>query len=81
MHLDVMTEYRISLTPDEFKVVGLALAGLLRLGSKDEKLARELNVRLQEARLQQFEERADSCRTTTKQAHQQAEALGEEGQP
>lgn len=49
MHLDVKMEYWLQLTPDEFALVGRALAGKLK--DADREQARELSNRLAQARL------------------------------
>jgi hypothetical protein len=51
-HLDLKTIYFLHLTPDEFRLVGLALAGKLKPGAETAEAA-ELNSRLQELRLKQ----------------------------
>lgn len=55
VHMDIT--FTLTLTRDELRVVGRALAGLPNKG-RDGHLARELNVRIQEQRAQLLEEEA-----------------------
>jgi hypothetical protein len=47
-HLDVKPLYSLQLTAEEFKLIGLALAG--KLDGKECTAARELNLKLQQMR-------------------------------
>ena len=51
-HLDMKVTYHLELTPEEFRIVGRALACILKPGDET-KAASELNARLQELRLKQ----------------------------
>jgi hypothetical protein len=53
--LNTMITYQLSLTPEEFRLVGLALAGILP--EECIEAAKELNLRLQQLRLQKDRER------------------------
>jgi len=55
-HMDLRTEYVLTLTPAEFRLVGLALSGRLR-DSKDILAARELNIPLLEISVRHGAER------------------------
>ncbi len=58
-HLDIKTAYAVQLTPEEFRLVGLALAGKLK--GAELKEAAELNARLQELRLKQVALSHEAC--------------------
>lgn len=73
-HLDVKTLYHLQLTADEFKLLGLALAGKLR--GADKKLAHELNVRLQELRESQVQIAHDCSKTALTSAKEAASGDG-----
>ena len=59
-HIDVKTSYALQLTPEEFRLVGLALAGKLKPGAETKEAA-ELNARLQELRLKQVALSHEAC--------------------
>lgn len=65
-HLDVKTLYHVQLTADEFKLLGMALAGKLK--GLDKKAAHDLNVRLQEMRESQVQIAHDSSKTALQSA-------------
>ncbi len=73
-HLDVKTTYSLHLTPEEFRLVGLALAGKLK--GVEMKEAAELNVRLQEMRLKQVTLAHEACEAACQKA-QEAEKEAE----
>ena len=76
-HLDIKTTYAVALTPEEFRLVGLALAGKLKLG-EETKAATELNVRLQEMRLKQVALSHEACEAACRKAQEvQTEAEGQ----
>lgn len=69
-HLDIKPLYHLQLTADEFKLLGLALAGKLKTVA-DKKAAHDLNVRLQEIRdsqLQNLNEKSRAALASAKQA-------------
>jgi hypothetical protein len=67
-HLDLKTNYFLQLTPDEFRLVGLALAGKLK--GAELKEAAELNVRLQEMRLKQVTLSREACESAFQKAQE-----------
>lgn len=69
-HLDVKTLYHLQLTADEFRLLGLALAGKLK--GADKKAAHELNVRLQEIRESQVQVAHDSSKSALQSAKEAA---------
>jgi hypothetical protein len=71
-HLDLKTTYALQLTPEEFRLVGLALAAKLKLGEAQE--AASLNARLQELRLKQVALSHEACEAACRKAQ---EAEGE----
>jgi hypothetical protein len=76
-HLDLKTTYFLHLTPDEFRLVGLALAGKLKPGT-EAKEAAELNARLQELRLKQVALTHEACEAACQKAQEvQKEAEGQ----
>jgi len=68
-HLDLKTTYFLHLTPDEFWLVGLALAGKLKLGTETAEAA-ELNARLQEMRLKQVALSHEACEAACEKARE-----------
>ena len=75
-HLDIKTTYAVQLTPEEFRLVGLALAGKLKPGTET-KQAMELNARLQEMRLKQVTLAHEACEAACHKAQEvQKEAEG-----
>jgi hypothetical protein len=74
-HLDVKTLYHLQLNADEFKLLGLALAGKLK--GTDKKAAHELNVRLQESREQQIAMQIASCKAALNNAKEAASNDGD----
>ena len=76
-HLDIKTTYAVHLTPEEFRLVGLALAGKLKPGAET-KEAVELNARLQELRLKQMTLAHEACQSACQKAQEaQKEAEGQ----
>jgi len=76
-HLDLKTMYFLHLTPEEFRLVGLALAGKLKLGTETAEAA-ELNARLQEMRLKQVALSHEACEAAFQKAQEvQKEAEGQ----
>ena len=74
-HVDIKTIYAVQLTPEEFRLVGLALAGKLK-GSELREAA-ELNARLQELRLKQVTLAHEACQSAFQKAQEvQKEAEG-----
>jgi hypothetical protein len=67
-HLDVKTNYFLQLTPEEFRLVGLALAGKLK--GAELKEAAELNARLQELRLKQVTLAHEACESAFQKAQE-----------
>jgi hypothetical protein len=67
-HLDVKTTYFLHLTPEEFRLVGLALAGKLK--GAELKEAAELNARLQEMRLKQATLAQEVCEAACQKAQE-----------
>jgi hypothetical protein len=70
-HIDVKTTYLLHLTPEEFRLVGLALAGKLKGAEMRE--AADLNARLQELRLKQVALSHEACRTALEKAQEVVE--------
>ncbi len=70
-HIDVKTTYLLHLTPEEFRLIGLALAGRLRGGEKME--AADLNTRLQELRLKQVNLTHEACEAAFQRAQEGVE--------
>jgi hypothetical protein len=68
VHLDVKTNYALQLTPEEFRLVGLALAGKLK--GTEMKEAVELNARLQEMRLKQVALSHEACKSALEKAQE-----------
>jgi hypothetical protein len=68
-HLDVKTTYSLHLTPEEFRLVGLALAGKLKPGAETREAA-ELNARLQEMRLKQVALGQEACEAAFQKAQE-----------
>jgi hypothetical protein len=64
MQLDVMTTYRLHLTPDEFSTLGRALA------KSDDSKARQLNVEIQRMRMKQVELSTEKCQAAMKAAEE-----------
>jgi len=62
-HIDMKVTYHLELTPEEFRLVGRALACILKPGD-EAKAAAELNVRLQEMRLKQAQLTYERCKAT-----------------
>jgi hypothetical protein len=71
MHLDVKTTYALQLTPEEFRLVGLALAGKLKGAEMRE--AADLNARLQELRLKQVALSHEACEAAFQKAQEVVE--------
>jgi hypothetical protein len=67
-HLDLKTTYFLHLTPEEFRLVGLALAGKLK--GAEPKEAAELNARLQELRLKQMTLAHEACQFACQKAQE-----------
>ncbi len=63
-HIDMKVTYHLELTAEEFRLVGRALACILKPGDET-KAAAELNVRLQEMRLKQAQLNYERCKATT----------------
>ena len=68
-HLDIKTTYAVHLTPEEFRLVGLALAGKLKPGTEMREAA-ELNARLQEMRLKQATLAQEVCEAACQKAQE-----------
>ena len=64
-HLDVKQTYFLQLTPEEFSLIGRALAGKLKPQEQNE--ATELNARLQEMRLKQVTLAYERCKAVNEQ--------------
>lgn len=80
-HLDVINLYQCQFTPEEFRLVCLALAGKLRPQEMLEAL--DLNVRLSEMRAKQVALSNEKCGQALKQAlslRDAPEAKGNGGQ-
>jgi len=73
-HLDIKTTYTVHLTPEEFRLVGLALAGKLK--GAELKEAAELNVRLQEMRLKQVTLAHEACQSACQKAQEAQSGIG-----
>jgi hypothetical protein len=58
MHADMSTEIRITLTADEYRLIGLALCGKLK-DKADKEAAACLNKKLLESRLQYHKDQVD----------------------
>lgn len=67
-HLDIKTTYAVQLTPEEFRLVGLALAEKLK--GAELKEAAELNARLQELRLKQVVLSHEACEAAYQKAQE-----------
>ncbi len=68
-HVDMKVSYHLELTAEEFRLVGRALACILKPG-EETKAAAELNVRLQEMRLKQAELTYERCKATADKAEE-----------
>ena len=68
-HLDIKTAYALQLTPEEFRLVGLALAGKLKPGTETREAA-ELNARLQELRLKRVTLAHEACESAFQKAQE-----------
>jgi hypothetical protein len=68
-HLDIRTTYAVHLTPEEFRLVGLALAGKLKPGAETTEAA-ELNARFQEMRLKQVTLAHEACEAAYEKARE-----------
>ncbi len=68
-HLDIKTTYAVHLTTEEFRLVGLALAGKLKPGTETREAA-ELNARLQELRLKQMTLAHEACQSACQKAQE-----------
>ena len=77
-HLDMKTTYFLHLTPEEFRLVGLALAGKLKPGTETTEAA-ELNSRLQEMRLKQVALNHEACEAAFQKAQEARSQLGDKG--
>ena len=69
--LNVLTQYKITLSPAEMRLVGLALAGKLHLSGKDAEAARELNLRLLRQRAESLQGVVKSCRDALAKAEEE----------
>jgi hypothetical protein len=77
-HLDLKTTYFLHLTPDEFRLVGLALVGKLKPGAETAEAA-ELNARLQEMRLKQVTLAHEACEAAFQKAQEAQSQFGDKG--
>jgi len=77
-HLDIKTTYLLHITPDEFRLVGLALAGKLKPGAEMAEAA-ELNVRLQEMRLKQVVLNHEASEAAFQKAEEMRSQLSDKG--
>jgi hypothetical protein len=62
--------YHLELTPEEFRIVGRALACILKPGDETE-AASELNARVQELRLKQAQLAYERCKATADKAQEE----------
>ena len=75
-HLDIKMSYNLQLTTEEFKLIGLALAGKLE-AEIDKKAAQELNIRLQEMRTTQVSMVLDASKCALQKAKEIYKLQGE----
>lgn len=73
MHTDVETNYKLSLTAAELRVIGLALAGKIKDAS-DVKAAKTLNVMLCEQRDAKLAEQRENAAHALRLAIKESEA-------
>jgi hypothetical protein len=69
-HLDMKVTYHLELTPEEFRIVGRALACILKPGDET-RAASELNARVQELRLKQAQLTYERCKATADKSQQE----------
>jgi len=77
-HMDIKTTYLLHLTPEELRLVGLALAGKLKPGAETTEAA-ELNSRLQEMRLKQVTLAHEACEAAFQKAQGARSQLSDKG--
>lgn len=77
-HLDIKTTYAVHLTPEEFRLVGLALAGRLKPGAETAEAA-DLNARLQEMRLKQIALSHEACEAAFQKAEEMRSQFSDKG--